>query len=161
MNGPSQAEPSTGDFRPMGLADLEAVLAVERRAYPYPWTMGIFRDCLRSGYDCWLLEQGGELLGYLVLSAAAGEAHLLNLCVNPAHQGQGLGRWLLGKALDLARWHQVDSVFLEVRASNATARHLYQSAGFNEIGLRPGYYPADEGREDAIVMARSMRFPPA
>ncbi len=149
------------DFRPMGLADLDAVMALERAAYPYPWTEGIFKDCLRTGYDCWVMEQDGQILGYAILSAAAGEAHLLNLCVAPACQGQGLGRWLLEKTLQLARWHQVDTVFLEVRVSNEAARALYEQAGFNEIGLRPGYYPAGEGREDAIVMARPMRFPAA
>ncbi len=149
------------EFRPMALADLDAVMVLERAAYPYPWTLGIFKDCLRAGYDCWVMERDGQLLGYTILSVAAGEAHLLNLCVAPAHQGRGLGRRLLEKTLQLARWHQVDTVFLEVRVSNEAARALYETAGFNEIGLRPGYYPAGDGREDAIVMARPMRFPTA
>ncbi len=145
----------------MVMADLPAVLEVEQQAYPWPWTLGIFRDCLRSGYECWVMELEQALAGYSVLSVAAGEAHLLNLCVAPAVQGRGLGRWLLEQTLNLARWHQVDTVFLEVRHSNRVARHLYEQAGFNEIGLRPGYYPAGQGREDAVVMARPMRFPQA
>lgn len=131
-------------------------MAMEVCAYPFPWTAGIFSDCLRSGYACWLLEEGTELLGYGVLSVAAGEAHLLNLCVGPKSQGQGLGGHLLRKMIELARWHRAQRVFLEVRPSNPAALALYERAGFNEIGRRPNYYPARAGREDALVLALEL-----
>lgn len=145
--------------RPMRQVDVDAVAEIEKRAYPFPWTPGIFRDCLRAGHHCWVLESGAALLGYGVLSAAAGEAHLLNLCIAPEHQGHGHGRRLLRRMIDLARWHHADQVFLEVRPSNPPAIALYRSEGFNEIGLRPNYYPAAKGREDAIVMAIAL-LPP-
>ena len=140
----------------MTQADVEAVSAIEKRAYPFPWSPGIFRDCLRAGHHCWLLESPQVLLGYGVLSAAAGEAHLLNLCIAPEHQGHGHGRRLLARMIDLARWNRAAQVFLEVRPSNPRAIALYREYGFNEIGLRPNYYPSSKGREDAIVMAMEL-----
>lgn len=148
-----------GQMRPMRQADLEAVVAIEQRAYPFPWSAGIFRDCLRAGHHCWVLESGLGLIGYGVLSAAAGEAHILNVCIAPEHQGRGHGRRLLRRLVDLARWHQAQQVFLEVRPSNPKAIALYREEGFNEIGTRPNYYPAAKGREDAIVMAMAL-LPP-
>jgi ribosomal-protein-alanine N-acetyltransferase len=148
----------------MRQTDIDAVAAVEKRAYPFPWTPGIFRDCLRAGHHCWVLEAGSTLLGYGVLSAAAGEAHILNICIAPEYQGRGHGRRLLRRLVDLARWHQCQQVFLEVRPSNPRAIELYRDEGFNEIGLRPNYYPAEKGREDAIVMALELlppEWPPA
>ena len=145
-----------GQLRAMREADLERVMALEVRAYPFPWTLGIFRDCLRAGYDAWMLEQDGRLVGYGVLSVGAGEAHVLNVCVDPDLQGRGHGRRLLRRLVDLARWHRAERVFLEVRPSNPGAIALYHSEGFNEIGRRPGYYPAAQGREDAIVMAMEL-----
>lgn len=140
----------------MKQADVEAVSAIEKRAYPFPWSPGIFRDCLRAGHHCWLLESPQVLLGYGVLSSAAGEAHLLNLCIAPEHQGHGHGRRLLARMIDLARWNRAAQVFLEVRPSNPRAIALYREYGFNEIGLRPNYYPSSKGREDAIVMAMEL-----
>ena len=140
----------------MKQADVEGVSAIEKRAYPFPWSPGIFRDCLRAGHHCWLLESPQVLLGYGVLSAAAGEAHLLNLCIAPEHQGHGHGRRLLARMIDLARWNRAAQVFLEVRPSNPRAIALYREYGFNEIGLRPNYYPSSKGREDAIVMAMEL-----
>lgn len=146
-------------LRPMRQADIEAVSEIEKRAYPFPWTPGIFRDCLRAGHQCWVLDAGPKLLGYGVLSAAAGEAHILNICIAPEYQGRGHGRRLLRRMIDLARWHQALQVFLEVRPSNPRAIQLYREEGFNEIGHRPNYYPAAKGREDAIVMALEL-LPP-
>ena len=140
-------------LRPMREDDLDTVMAIERRAYPFPWTRGILRDCLRAGYPAWVLEEGGEAIGYAVLSIAAAEAHILNLCTAPEVQGRGHGRYLLRALLELARGRGVQRVFLEVRPSNVHAITLYDSEGFNEIGRRPRYYPAVGGREDAIVMA--------
>jgi ribosomal-protein-alanine N-acetyltransferase len=141
------------EFRPMRAADLDAVAAIEFAAYAFPWTRGIFRDCLAAGHECWVLARADEVTGYGVLSVAAGEAHLLNVCVAPAVRHQGLGRRLVRRLLDLARWHHAARVFLEVRPSNATAVALYHDLGFNEIGRRVNYYPTRGGREDAIVMA--------
>ena len=146
-------EDTPAAFRAMRGEDLEAVARIEVSAYPYPWSLAIFRDCLAAGYACWVLARPTGLVGYGVLSVAAGEAHLLNLCVAPAQQGRGHGRRVLARMLDLARWHRCERVFLEVRPSNPNAIALYDSAGFNEIGRRPNYYPAARGREDALVMA--------
>ena len=150
------ATEAAASLRPMREADLDAVMLVEERAYPYPWTRGIFRDCLRAGYPMWLLEQQGVIVGYGVLSIAAGEAHVLNLCTAPDHEGQGLGARMLQALLKIARGHGAQRVFLEVRPSNPRAIALYQRSGFNEIGRRPRYYPARDGREDAIVMAMEL-----
>ena len=140
-------------LRPLREDDLDAVMAIERGAYPFPWTRGIFRDCLRADYPAWIHEQDGVTIGYAVLSIAAGEAHILNLCTAPEAQGRGHGRQLLRHVLRLARGRGAQRVFLEVRPSNTAAIALYHGEGFNEIGRRPRYYPAIGGREDAIVMA--------
>ena len=137
-------------------SDLDAVLAIELRAYPFPWTRGIFSDCLQAGYSAWVLQRGNELIGYAMLSIAADEAHLLNVCAAPEEQGHGHGRRLLRALLQLARGRGVKRVFLEVRPSNTPAIGLYHDEGFNEIGRRPRYYPARNGREDAIVMAKEL-----
>jgi len=142
-------------LRPMRAQDLPAIILVERRAYPYPWTEGMFRDCLRAGHACWRLLQADVLIGYGVLSVGAGEAHVLNLCIVPEHQGHGHGRWLLRALIERIRLH-AQRIFLEVRPSNSHAVMLYQSEGFNEIGRRPRYYPTPNGREDAIVMAMEL-----
>lgn len=143
----------TPTLRLMREADLDAVMAIELRAYPFPWTRGIFRDCLAAGYPAWLLIEHGLPVGYGVVSLAAGEAHVLNLCVAPERQGRGWGRQLLRALVKLARERRAERVFLEVRPSNPGAIALYHSEGFNEIGRRPRYYPSADGREDAIVMA--------
>ena len=140
-------------LRPMREADLDEVYAIELRAYPFPWTLGIFRDCLRSDYPAWVLQADGRLVGYFLTSIAAGEAHVLNVCVDPEWQGRGYGRKLLRAIAHLARGRGAQRVFLEVRPSNTRAIALYHAEGFNEIGRRPRYYPARDGREDALVMA--------
>ena len=132
--------------------DLPAVNALEAASYEFPWTPGIFADCLRAGHPCWVLCVDGVIAGYGVLSVGAGEAHVLNLCIGRRWQGLGLGRRLLMRLLDVIRWSGAERVFLEVRPSNPVAQSLYRSVGFNEIGRRPRYYPARDGREDAIVM---------
>ncbi len=156
---PAPPPASAVALRPMRAEDVPAVMAVETRAYQFPWTPGIFLDCIKAGHACWLLEQDGEPIAHAVLSVAADEAHVLNLCVAPELQGRGHGGRLLKRLIDAARWHRVERVFLEVRPSNTIAIGLYQRAGFNEIGIRPGYYPTRHGREDAIVMAREL-LPP-
>ena len=145
--------PGRASLRALRESDLNAVMAIEVRGYPYPWTRGIFLDCLRAGYPGLALEEDGLLMGYALLSIAADEAHLLNICVDPLSQTGGRGRLLLRAIVGLARDRGVRRVFLEVRPSNAPALALYHSEGFNESGRRPRYYPAAEGREDALVMA--------
>ena len=137
----------------MDAADLDQVMLVEVQVYEYPWTRGIFIDCLRANYDCWVLDGPNALTGHAVLSVGAGEAHLLNVCVAREHQGQGMGRQLVEHMLQRARARAAQIVFLEVRASNDVAAQLYESVGFNEIGKRRNYYPTKRGLEDARVLA--------
>lgn len=144
------------EFRAMRREDLDAVVAIEHAAYPFPWTAGIFRDCLQAGHNCWVILHDDQVAGYGILSVAAGEAHVLNICIGDAWRGLGYGRRMMCRLLDLARWYGAERVFLEVRPSNPVAQSLYDSLGFHEIGRRPGYYPAEGGREEAIVMAFDM-----
>lgn len=137
-------------------SDLAAVMRIEVRAYDYPWTYGIFQDCLRYGYCCWVFERDDYVDGYGIMSIAAGEAHILNLCVRPEVRHHGLGRKILNYLVDLARRHDADTVLLEVRPSNRAAVSLYHQSGFNEVGTRRNYYPADNGREDAMILAKTL-----
>jgi ribosomal-protein-alanine N-acetyltransferase len=143
-------------LRPMTDADVDAVMAIERAAYEFPWTVGILRDCLRVGYSCWVMENGQDIQAYAVMSVGGGEAHILNLCVHPQQQRRGLGRKLLGHLIALARRHAADTLLLEVRPTNRAALALYKQAGFNEVGVRKAYYPARDGREDALILALSL-----
>lgn len=143
-------------IRSMHADDLAAVMQVEKSAYAHPWSEGILLDCLRVGYSCWVCELGDELIGHAVMSMAVGEAHLLNICVRPDQQSRGIGRRLLRRALRVAADRSVDTVFLEVRESNESARQLYETEGFCEIGRRHGYYPLPGSREDALVYARAL-----
>lgn len=147
-------KPLNFDFRPMTADDIDAVIRIERAAYPYPWSLGNFRDSLESGYSCWLAEIDGKAAGYWVMMLAAGEGHILNCCVAPDWQGRGFGRQLVEHLIDTARSHRTECLYLEVRPSNAAAVNLYQRLGFETIALRRGYYPADQGAEDALVMRR-------
>jgi ribosomal-protein-alanine N-acetyltransferase len=148
----AQARPIEPVFRPMAAEDVDRIIQIERAAYPYPWTRGNFMDCLDCGYSCWVVEVGGELVGYSILMAGAGEGHVLNCCVAPAWQGRGLGRLAMQRLIAGAPDYGVECLFLEVRPSNGTAIALYESLGFETVGLRRHYYPADQGREDALVM---------
>ena len=131
--------------------DLEEVLAIENAIYSHPWTRGNFGDSVRAGYDCRTWRLGSELVGYFILLAAAGEAHLLNLSVAASRQRSGHGTALLREALELARRRGARSLFLEVRPSNQAAQALYARFGLRRIAVRRGYYPAHSGREDALV----------
>jgi [ribosomal protein S18]-alanine N-acetyltransferase len=140
-------------FRAMTLGDLAAVAAVERASYQFPWSEGIFRDCLRVGYLCRVAELDGEVVAYGVVAMGAGEAHILNLCVRADLRGRSVGRQMLLLLLERSRQAGMEAVFLEVRPSNPHAIALYQSVGFVQVGLRKGYYQApDNGREDALVL---------
>jgi ribosomal-protein-alanine N-acetyltransferase len=139
-------------YRPMVERDLGAIMAIENALYPHPWTRGNFRDSLREGYHCCVMEAGGEVIGYSVMMCAAGEAHLLNLSIAAPWQRQGRGRDMLHYVLALARQSSALKVFLEVRPTNLAGIALYAAMGFIEIAIRRGYYPARRGREDALVM---------
>lgn len=145
-----------GQFRSINEADLPAIMEIELQAYPYPWTQGILRDCIRIGYSCYLYEVDKRVLAYGVMSVAAGEAHVLNLCVRPEIQSQGLGTKMLKHLISLARRQGADTLLLEVRPSNLAALKLYQNMGFNEVGSRKNYYPAEQGREDALIFALAL-----
>ncbi len=139
-------------FRPMRDDDVAAVYATECAACAFPWTDGIFRDCLRVNYACWVGVRAREIVAHGIMSVAVGECHIFNLCVHPEHQRQGLGRCMLRHLLAQALGHRAETAFLEVRATNTAARALYAAEGFCEIGVRRNYYPARKGREDAIVL---------
>lgn len=139
-------------IRRLTIDDIDRIIEIERQAYPYPWTRGNFVDCLRSSYACFGLQLAQELSGYSIFNWAAGEAHLLNLCVDPRWQGHAYGSLMLERTIDFATLRGNQSMFLEVRASNPRAVVLYKKRGFKLIGHRRGYYRADGGREDAIVM---------
>jgi len=145
-------------FRIMTADDVPAIMEIEKQVYTHPWSKGIFMDCMRVGYNCWVYSEDEILLAYGLVSVAVNEAHILNLCVSPDAQGKGLGKLMLYKLMQLAEDRQGNSIFLEVRESNLIAQKLYDQEGFNRIGLRKNYYPAEEGREDALVFAKELNL---
>ena len=145
-------------LRRMTADDLPSVLAIEEQNYNFPWSEGIFKDCFKAGYNCWVCEEMDRILGYSIVSIAVGEAHILNISVDPSEQGQGIGRKMLENLIEVARSKRAETVFLEVRPSNIGALALYQKLGFNEIGVRKDYYPAENGREDALMLALQIFF---
>lgn len=144
------------NIRLMQEDDVASVMAIEKQAYEYPWTETIMKDCLHVGYCCWVIERDEVLVGYGIMSVAVGESHLLNLCVHPEYQGNGLGKYMLNHLLELAVEHNANMTFLEVRPSNFSAIKMYLEQGFDEIGVRRNYYPAKMGREDALILARTV-----
>ncbi len=149
------AEPPV-TIRDMSHDDLPMVSDIERRSYEFPWSHGVFRDCLLAGYKCITLVRDDQVAGYGVLSVAAGEAHILNLCVDPGCRSFGYGERLLDEMLYRARAALVREIYLEVRPSNEIALQLYRKKGFVQISARPAYYQADEGREDAAVLVKKL-----
>ncbi len=143
-------------LRPMQMADLDAVMAIEPTIYTHPWTRGNFSDSLNSGYSAWVLEANQKIIGYALLMMVPDEAHLLNLSVAKDQQKQGLGRYLLEHMLQIAKNHKAANLFLEVRPSNISAIALYENMGFCEMAVRRGYYPAHNGREDAVLMGLAL-----
>lgn len=143
-------------LRSMTGHDLPAVLEIENASYEFPWTLPIFRDCLRVGCHCYVYEGPRGILGHGIMSVAAGECHLLNICIHPEHQRRGLGEGMVLFLLDFARQRKARVALLEVRVSNAAGYRLYTKLGFDEVGLRKSYYPARQGREDAIILARDL-----
>ncbi|MCG6971118.1 MAG: ribosomal protein S18-alanine N-acetyltransferase [Gammaproteobacteria bacterium] len=142
--------------RPMEPGDLAQVMEIETSVYKFPWSRQIFKDCIRVGYSCQVVTHHDDIAAYAVMSSGAGEAHLLNICVKQVLQGQGIGQYILHSMIELAREKNVHTIYLEVRPSNEVALGLYLKNGFNEIGTRKDYYPANRGREDALVLALNV-----
>jgi [ribosomal protein S18]-alanine N-acetyltransferase len=144
-------------LHPMSASHLSQVAVIEQVSYEFPWTEGIFLDCLRVGYSAWVVtDTTGAVMAYALMSMAAGEAHILNICVAPQHRRCGLAQFLLKHLLMIARAASVGLLLLEVRRSNLAAQRLYADFGFSELGVRRGYYPAREGREDALVLGLEL-----
>ncbi|MCK5888668.1 MAG: ribosomal protein S18-alanine N-acetyltransferase [Methylococcales bacterium] len=144
-------------LRRMRHEDLPFVVGVEKQNYKFPWSEGIFKDCLKSGsYSCWVCEELGTIIGFSIVSMAVGEAHIMNICVAPELQKQGVGSRLLENMIEISS-KRAETIFLEVRPSNKVAVSLYKKRGFNEIGIRKGYYPVENGRrEDAMMLALDL-----
>jgi [ribosomal protein S18]-alanine N-acetyltransferase len=156
----TEINPRTDFFaRTMRSSDVELVAQIEAATYVHPWTKRIFIDCLRAGYQCWVLANKQQIVAHGVMSVAIGECHLLTLCVRPEYQRQGLGRKLFKLLLDRACKQDAEICFLEVRRSNAGAIQLYQSMGFMQIGERKNYYPNVGSREDALILSRDLPMP--
>jgi ribosomal-protein-alanine N-acetyltransferase len=148
-----EAEATLRDMRP---EDLVAVSDIERRSYEFPWSHGVFRDCLLAGYQTIVIERAAAVAGYAILSIAAGEAHILNICVEPSLRSIGYGERLLDEVMRRARNAAVREIFLEVRPSNVHAHALYRKKGFHKVAKRPAYYQARQGREDADVLVKKL-----
>ena len=143
-------------YREMVEQDLDRVMRIERACHIAPWTGKIFRDCLDVGYQCVVMEHSHAVIAYGVLSIAVNEAHIFNLCVDPANQRQGYGRNMLNYLIEMSRLGNANSIYLEVRPSNEGAIALYKDLGFSEVGVRKRYYPSEGGREDALILARDL-----
>jgi len=144
------------ELLPMQAADLDAVARIECQVYAFPWGSGNFADSLNSGYSCWVCRRAGEIIGYFVVMLALDEAHLLTISVAERHQGKGYGARLLRHAMAIARECGAKVLLLEVRPSNDKALAMYRHFGFAQIGVRRGYYPATNGREDALVLTHPL-----
>jgi ribosomal-protein-alanine N-acetyltransferase len=147
---------AAAQIRPMHELDVPVVGAIERAAYQFPWSEGIFRDCLRVGYVCRVIDIAGEMAGYGIMSIGAGEAHILNVCIRDEYRSRGFARKIMLYLLERARSAGMYEAFLEVRPSNLAAARLYHSLGFEQVGVRRGYYQATVGREDAAVLRRIL-----
>ena len=155
MRAPTDDHPKFEVMR-MDVADVEEVLTIEQSVCSHPWTSNIFKDCIRVGYHCWVCKEQSQTVGYMIFSTAVEEMHILNIAIHPEWQRMNLGTLLLQQAEEQARNSNTLKSFLEVRSSNKAAIRLYLKQGYEEIGLRKGYYPSHEGREDAIVMSKSL-----
>ena len=144
-------------LRKMRVEDLPFISKIEAANYNFPWSEGIFKDCIKSvSYSCWVCCEMDTIVGYSIVSMAGGEAHIMNICVDPEVQGLGVGSKLLENMIELAT-NKAETIFLEVRPSNKGAIALYEKRGFNEIGVRKGYYPTENGsREDAVMLALEL-----
>ncbi len=144
-------------IRRMQQEDVEGVMAIENVVCEFPWTASIFSDCIKVGYGCWVLDDAGSVVGYGLLSVSGGEGHILNICIKPDYQKKGLGLRMMQHLIKQCRFADSDSVYLEVRVSNHGAQHLYTKLGFLQISERKDYYPATNGREDALVLSLNLK----
>ncbi len=158
MSAILQLSASDYSFRVMMEDDLDYVIAIEESVYPFPWTRGIFHDCLNIGYVCRVLLHKEKIIAYSIISVAADESHLLTIVVAKGEQRKGYGKKMLDEMIRVAKIHAANIMYLEVRASNKAAIQLYHDNGFNELGVRNNYYPAENGREDALVFALELNF---
>ena len=149
-------KPDALAIRPMCDDDLAAVQEIEQRSYDFPWSLGIFSDCLRVGYCCWVLDTASGLAGYGIMSVAVEESHILNVCIAPESRRRGHARALMSHLMGTAMRHGARIAYLEVRPSNAAALKLYSELGFRHVGTRRAYYPAHNGREDAYVLSTPL-----
>jgi ribosomal-protein-alanine N-acetyltransferase len=154
MNAPLK-QPNIA-FRDMHIDDLDAIIHIETANFPFPWTLGNFKDSINTGHICLVLEIDQVLIGYAILMMVLDEAHLLNISVAPSWKGKGWGRYLLKHMMQIGSEKGGLNMFLEVRPSNVSAITLYESIGFNEMGVRPGYYPTHNGRENAVLMGVAL-----
>jgi ribosomal-protein-alanine N-acetyltransferase len=159
MKNPS-VQTTSLHLRNMTVADLPAVLAMERAGYSHPWTEGMFRDCLKGGNVCRVALAGDVIVGHLLVSVAAGECQVFNVCSHPDWRRRGIAEALLQEAFSTAWDFGAEAVFLEVRVSNTPACGLYEKMGFERVGRRKGYYPAADGREDAWVYRLDLTLHP-
>ncbi|MBF0264135.1 MAG: ribosomal protein S18-alanine N-acetyltransferase [Gammaproteobacteria bacterium] len=148
------------EFYVMTLENLSDVLKIENEVALAPWSIGIFKDCLKSGYAGFILKINHQSIGFAIMSMAVGECHLLNIAIAKAYQKQGYGKVFLDFLIDEAQENKMQQVFLEVRISNTVAQKLYLSKGFNEIDRRKNYYPngrnGGTGKEDALIFALQL-----
>ena len=146
-------------LRAMRASDLDLVVQSENLSLQNPWSKRVFSDCLRSGYECWVLATRDRIVAHGVLSAAAGEAHVLTICVHPDFRAMGYGKRMLRHLLDKGYKKGARECFLEVRPSNKAAITLYLAIGFVQVGERRGYYPVNPGethREDALILSKLL-----
>ncbi len=146
------------DIRPLTPAELPQLVAIERAANPYPWTAGVFQSCFNEQYFNYGSFQAGQLKGYYIGQFLGVESQLFNICVAPSAQGQGVGKHLLQHFIAQSSAKHALDAWLEVRAANRVAIHLYQQAGFIETGRRENYYVGPSGREDAILMSLPLAW---
>lgn len=152
----SAAATDSYTFRPMQMSDLDDIMQIEPHIYSHPWSRGNFADSLHAGHSAWVLQNGMQMIGYALMMLVLDEAHLLNLSIAKAYQKRGFGRLLLEHMITVAKRHGAANMFLEVRPSNISAIALYENIGFNEMAIRRGYYPAHNGREDAVLMGLAL-----
>jgi len=145
-------------IRKMTHFDLEPVMAIENESYEFPWSKGIMNDCFNSNYHCFVYELNNEIRGYIIFSSVLDEVSLLNICIAPEYQHNGYGKGLLNWLVSYIKNNDMKTLYLEVRSSNKVAVNLYESMGFNEIGIRENYYPAKKGKEDALLFAGEVEF---
>lgn len=149
------SSPSKLEFVPLLEEHLEVIMGIESEAYPEPWTVGMFREEMRSPRSYFRVAFAGDtLIGYSGLWLAAEEAHVTSVTVAQFYRRHGYGREQLIHLLEVAVRKGVVSATLEVRESNDGARQLYETEGFRAVGLRKGYY--SKTKEDAVIMMKDL-----